>query len=988
MSPHRQNSPSMDAERSGSDPHGAESLARRLFGARSDALFDALYEHAKHLAGILDPDGRLLHVNGTACRMVGRMPEELLGQPFWETPWWTHSAVEQTKLREAIVRASAGEFVQFETTHLAADGDLRHLQFWIRPAFDEEGRVFCLIPESIDVTDERRADVERRRAEARQLRLQRAIVRLVGDPRSHEGLSSSIPLLLEQACSVLKADRASLWLLDSGGGSLACLDVFDALQGEHRVERALRSADVARHLATVGERRAFCAQEALSDPRLSEFSEPFRERGVRSVVDAAVRRDGRLAGFVRFEQIQAERRWHLDEVGFAGQVADLVERLLGEDERRRAQAELRESERTYREIFNATSDALFVLDEAAQVIDVNDPACRLFGCQRLAVLGRPLDELFADDGDGSLTGELLRPDSLRSERALVRERRGRRIDGREFWAEISLRAAEIGSRPRVIASLRDIDERVRAKELLLAEKRFTDSLIDSLPAIFYLYDSDLRLVRWNRHHETALGYGPDEMRGRALADWHGTPEERRFAVQAARQVLDEGVVGVIEGRLHGKDGRSRPYMLTGVRFDTPDGPMLVGVGIDVSAIAEAEEEKAALNQQLQQAMKMEAVGRLAGGVAHDFNNLLTAITGNVELAQLKVGAEHELAEHLDEVRRAADSAASLTRQLLAFSRRQLVEPKTMRLNSLVESIQKLLARVIGEDVELEIDLDPRAGVVHVDPGQFTQVLVNLAVNARDAMPVGGRLTLSTAPVEAADGRPARLGLDGSRRWTSLAVSDTGHGMGPEVIAHIFEPFFTTKPAGHGTGLGLATIFGAVRQAGGAIDVVSAPGAGSTFTVFLPLEEKRTPDETPALPDAAPRTGSETVLLVEDDRGVRDLARAMLSRLGYRVLAAADGAAALERARGHEGEIHLLLTDVVMPGMNGRELAEALVAERPETRVLFASGYTRDVMLRHGIVEGRLHFLGKPYRFTELAAKLREVLDGPRAVFHGSGAASA
>lgn len=386
-------------------------------------------------------------------------------------------------------------------------------------------------------------------------------------------------------------------------------------------------------------------------------------------------------------------------------------------------------------------------------------------------------------------------------------------------------------------------------------------------------------------------------------------------------------------------------------------------------------ERNRLSEQLQQAMKMEAVGRLAGGIAHDFNNLLTVISGSIELLRMDLEPMGSVPTLLHDAASAANSASALTRQLLAFSRRQMIEPRVLDLNELVRELHKLLTRVIGEDIALRTTLCPELGAVKVDPGQFEQVLVNLVVNARDAMPHGGALLVETSNIEL-DATYQKLHPEVQPgRYVLLTVSDTGIGMDASVKQRLFEPFFTTKPRGRGTGLGLATIFGAVKQAGGSIEVYSELGKGSTFKVYLPRIDA-TPESLErrqSLPSIA--HGTETVLLVEDEERVRDLSLNVLQRLGYAVIAAGSASEALTVAQAHRDPIHLLMTDVVMPGINGRELALELAKSHPETKVLYASGYTENVIVHHGVVDERTHFIGKPYTVQGLASKIREILEG-------------
>jgi len=388
-------------------------------------------------------------------------------------------------------------------------------------------------------------------------------------------------------------------------------------------------------------------------------------------------------------------------------------------------------------------------------------------------------------------------------------------------------------------------------------------------------------------------------------------------------------------------------------------------------------ESQRLQDQLLHSQRLEAVGRLAGGMAHDFNNVLTAVLGSIELLLLDTPSDRPHREELDIIRDAAMRAKDLIRRLLAFSARQVLQPTVLDLNRLVTDIGKMLRRLIGEDVKLENALAPELGAVRVDAGQIEQVLVNLAVNARDAMPKGGNLTIRTADV-LVDGKgdPPAPAIPAGR-YVLLGVSDSGIGMGDEIRAHLFEPFFTTKPRGKGTGLGLATVYGIVRQSGGYIAVDSAPGRGATFRIYLPrVDAPLDPTGRPGRV-RAPAVGSETILLTEDEPLVRTLARKVLELARYRVLVAASGAEALALAERHEGPIHLLLTDVVMPEMSGRELAHRLASLRPDARVLYMSGYADEAIAQHGVLDPGTAFLQKPFTPDGLARKVREVLDQPR-----------
>jgi PAS domain S-box-containing protein len=407
----------------------------------------------------------------------------------------------------------------------------------------------------------------------------------------------------------------------------------------------------------------------------------------------------------------------------------------------------------------------------------------------------------------------------------------------------------------------------------------------------------------------------------------------------------------------------------------PDGQpdLIVGVTHDITERKRAEEEKARLEEQLRHSQKMEAIGRLAGGVAHDFNNVLCSITGHADLALLDLSAEDPLCKPMEQIAKAAGRAADLTRQLLAFSRKQVIAPKVVDLNHLIENLHPMLVRLIGEDIILRTVPQKRLGRVRVDPGQIEQVVLNLVINARDAMPGGGEVLIEAADVWLDDYYCEKHAKATPGAYVMLAVSDTGFGMSAEIREKIFEPFFTTKQLGQGTGLGLATVFGIVEQSGGRIEVYSEPGKGSSFKVYFP----RVADQAETLTRAdvpAPLGGKETVLVVEDEEMVRSLAVKLLTRLGYEALAAGDGDEALVLAKHHEGPIDLLLTDVVMPHMNGRELAAKLAELRPGIKVLYTSGYTQNLIAHHGVLDEGVQLVAKPYSLNTLAARVREALD--------------
>jgi len=411
--------------------------------------------------------------------------------------------------------------------------------------------------------------------------------------------------------------------------------------------------------------------------------------------------------------------------------------------------------------------------------------------------------------------------------------------------------------------------------------------------------------------------------------------------------------------------------------DESDRPMgFLAIARDITDQKRAEDRGAQLEEQLRRAQKMEAIGRLAGGVAHDFNNMLMAIIGCSEFLLASLPEDEPLRREVEEIRKAGERASELTRQLLAFSRRQVLQPKVLDLNAVASDIDKMLRRIIGEDIELVTALDPRLGRIKADPGQLEQVIINLAINARDAMPKGGRLTLETLNVELDESYARDHAMVKPGPYAMLAVSDTGTGMDEETQAHIFEPFFTTKGLGEGTGLGLATVYGTVKQSGGYIWVYSEPERGTTFKLYFP----RVPEENqcPVAPVAKSEAlrGTEAVLLVEDDPVVRNLVRRTLALYGYTVREAVGAREALALCQEGKERIDLLLTDVVMPHMNGRDLAEAVRLCQPGVKLLFMSGYSGEAVVRHGMIQQNMPFLQKPFTPDTLARKIREIFDPP------------
>ena len=518
------------------------------------------------------------------------------------------------------------------------------------------------------------------------------------------------------------------------------------------------------------------------------------------------------------------------------------------------------------------------------------------------------------------------------------------------------------------------DRHAAEAALRVSERRFRALVEESWDAIA-LFAADGTITYGSPATTRLLGYDLTEFVGRNAMEFIH-PDDRAPVLLRLEEVTARPRSSLhIAARVQHKNGTWR--YLEGVLTNLLDDPSVAAIVNNYRDVT----DRRILEEQILLSQKMEAIGRLAGGVAHDFNNILTAIGGYADLLMADFAPDDKRRGDIEEIHRATQRAASLTQQLLAFSRRQVMQPKVISLNALIPDIEKMLRRLIGEDILFATVLHPRVGNVRADPGQLEQVIVNLAVNARDAMPApnGGRLTIETRNVEldelyAADHPGVTPG-----RYVMLAVTDTGVGMDEETKSRIFEPFFTTKARGKGSGLGLATVYGIVRQTGGHIWPYSEPGTGTTMRVYLPrVDDPADPIEHSSEAPPESLRGSETILLVEDEAPVRSVTRQLLERNGYTVLEAADGRTALSLINGEQDRVHvdLLLTDVIMPGMSGRELADQMKARRPQLRVLFMSGYTDDAVVRHGMLEPGLAYLEKPFRPPVLLRKVREVLRHP------------
>jgi PAS domain S-box-containing protein len=668
---------------------------------------------------------------------------------------------------------------------------------------------------------------------------------------------------------------------------------------------------------------------------------------------------------------------------------------------------------SFRDLIEAAPDAMIIVNSRGQIVLVNAQTEKLFGYHRGELLHQPLEILipprFRNQHHES-RGQFF---SYARSRPMGsgRELPALRKDGTEFPADIALSPVDTEDGMVVLAAVRDITERKKNEEIarqhtelqvrmakesaeLAAAKKELETVAERERAAEALRRSEARVRRLvesniigiatgdldgkvidaNDAFLALLGFTKEDVAAGSMR-WDAlTPPEYREADRlAVEQLLSTGVAPLWEKQFIRKDG-SRVPVLIGVATLTG----MSGETEAVSFIVDITERKK-LEQQLRQAQKVEAIGHLAGGIAHDFNNLLGIIIGYSEIFEERLGLDDPLRPKAEQIKKAGRRAASLTRQLLAFSRQQALEPRVLDLNAVIADTLKMLRRLIDENVELVAVPEPAVGRVSADQGQIEQIIMNLTVNARDAMPRGGKLTISTGNAEMDDAFVRRNPGAVPGSYVVLSVGDTGCGMDHETQAHIFEPFFTTKGEGKGTGLGLATVYGVVKQSGGYISVESEPGKGSTFRIYLPRIQEPVASAAPVEDGKKERPGARRVLLVEDAHVLRELARELLEAGGYTVLEAANGADAISLAEKHPGPIHLLLSDVVMPGMNGPELAGKIIGARPDTKVLYMSGYTGDALPVQELLNSGAALLHKPFTGLSLATKVREVLATGKAV---------
>ncbi len=759
------------------------------------------------------------------------------------------------------------------------------------------------------------------------------------------------------------------------------IDVTEHLETKARLEQVLASGPAARYTCEPGRNFALSyisdntktlvgweARDFLADSRFwLNHVHPEDRPQVCKRLELPWPQDRQTYEY-RFLAQDGAYRWMHDEVRLVrdadGKPVEMAGVWMDVTARKQAEEALKETEKQYRLLVNQIPAVVFKGYADWSIDFFDDKIEALTGYSKEEFDSRRLkwcDLILPEDLDKA-RGIFL--EALKADHVYVREYRIRKKTGEIGWVQArgQIFRDAAGQVDYVSGVFFDITARKEAETIIQKERQRFFSLLDMLPASVCLVAPDFTLPFANRQFREIFG----DPEGRTCHELiHGRPtpcDECNL-----REILE--TQKPVEWERTSPEGRT--YQVYNYPFADIDGsPMVLKLATDIT-------ERKALEAQLLQAQKMEAIGRLAGGVAHDFNNLLMAIMGYGELIRSSLVKDDPLYKYSEDILKATERAASLTQQLLAFSRRQVMQPQVLNLNRVAADLEKMLRRLIGEHIDLDIVAGPDLGAVKADPGQINQIIMNLAVNARDAMPTGGRLTLKTANIDFAASHTCRFENIPPGRYVRLAVSDTGSGMDAETLDHIFEPFFTTKEVGKGTGLGLPMVYGIVKQNGGCVDVESRPGQGTTFNIYLPRLEAAVEAPGARMTAAAKLEGSETILVVEDEDALRILLCRFFRLYGYNVMEARHGGEALLLSERHRGPIHLMVTDVVMPQMSGKELADRLAPLHPEMTVFFMSGYTDSDLTSYGLPEPSQHFIPKPFRPMDLVKKVRDILDTAR-----------
>lgn len=866
---------------------------------------------------LLDRENRLLRINRAASELIGIPQEKAIGQPCYRLIHGTDRPLPHCPHQQTL---TTGKITHLEVEEPSLSGIF---EVTTTPLFDGMENVLGTVHIMRDITKRKQGEIRLKESEER------------------------YRTLVESAKDVI-------FTLSSDGTITSLNSAFETVSGWKRKEWVGKSFLPIIH-PDDREKAITLFNQALQGEKLPPFE-------LRFLYSSGV------YGFGEFTAVASS---------LEGPTQNILGIARDVTQRKRDEEGLRLSEEKFSKTFRASPIWLSIASlQEGRYIEVNEAFLRDTGYRLEEVIGKTSLELkiwHDPDDRASFVSELQTKGFVKNREVKFRVKSG---DLRDIL--ISAELIEISGERYILGAALDMTDRKRMEESLRASEEKYRSLVESSSDAIVLLDLERRILSCNQAFSNLFGYPFNEIEGESIRNIHPTEDSFHTFGKIAYPVVHQKGFFRGEWNLVRKNGDIIPVEVGVSSIQSKEGSITGYVTSirDITDRKKMEYEKSLLEAQLQQSQKMEAIGILAGGIAHDFNNLLTVIQGNCEIILFELSENHPLRKGVEEISGAARRAADLTRQLLAFSRRQILEPKILDLNEIVRNLHKMLKRIIGEDIKLVTTLAKDLGSVKVDPSQIEQVILNLTVNARDAMPKGGTLTIETANIEL-DEHYARTHVSViPGHYVMLSVGDTGVGMSPEVTSKIFEPFFTTKEKGKGTGLGLSTVYGIVKQSGGNIWVYSELGKGTTFKIYLPrvdempVEIKKT-KEWSSLPK-----GTETVLLVEDDENVRTMTAKMLTQFGYRVLLAADAPQAIRLFEQEKGHVHLILTDVVMPTMSGRDMIKQMPLHHTDIKVLYMSGYTNNAIAHHGILEEGINYIQKPFTLESLLHKVREVLDRP------------
>lgn len=926
----------------------SEQRYRQLFDSAGDGIF------------ILDAEGpetgRIVAANNAAAAMHGYTRDELLRLKIADIDA-PDAAMSVPALFERMLK---GEWIKKELTHRRKDG----VEFSVEISAGvmvREGHKYILAFDR-DITDRKLAEQTLRQTMDIQAAVNEILRISLSGARIEEILRQSLDIILSVP-SLSFESKGTIFLADISERILK----LSACKGVHE---GLRTA-----CGRLPFGRCLCGRVAESKQLLFVSDVDERHENVYDGMHShghycvPILEGLNLLGVFTIYVKPGHQRQRAEE-DFLTAVADT---LAGVIIRKQATDATRESESKFKTLFDLLTDGIFIVDAQGNFIDINQTAHERLGYTKREMLAMGIRNLDTPEFSAQVPERFKK--ILRGGQAIF-ESAHKKKDGTIMPVEINSRIIDFQGKQVFFSVIRDITERKQAEQDL--KKRELQLSESQRIAHIGSWERDLVTNRITWSEETFRIFGLDPAAGPPafqtfLNAIH--PDDRGGSVAAITDTVSTGKSYNVEFRIYGPEGAERIVSALGelIRDESGTPALIRGTLQDITERKGAEKDKQKLQNQLAQAQKMETVGQLAGGVAHDFNNILTAILGDAYILGMKLGEQSPLTQYVDDIRTSSEKAAVLTQSLLAFSRKQILNPKPVDLNIVIRKLHKLTARLIGEDIDYKTALTDSELIVFADSGQIEQVLINLITNARDSMPRGGKLSIASKLASLDDAFIAARGFGAPGDYALISVTDSGAGMDADIREKIFEPFFTTKEVGKGTGLGLSIAYGIIKQHNGFIDCVSAPGKGTVFNIYMPLihEERHTEEE---IRTGVPERGREALLLAEDDDTVRKTTKAVIEEFGYRVIEAVDGEDAIRKFKRNRDAIQLLILDVIMPGKNGKEVYEEVQAINPGVKVLFLSGYPNDVIHQKGILDEKLNFLPKPSSAVVLLAKIRELLD--------------